>query len=168
MQAKQTPALFLACKSTCGKNLCGFVCVCKFGWGRRARLRQTVVGQYLMRKSGCGGWMWVAGGGWEADSSDRTLFISRLRCQHSTPETSTQNSGVCTLTLTAEMRPFCSKTHPSTAIFVWDIPVFFPECYISFTPFRYNTDTYTYSVNMLNKSICKRELGLWLATNIAS
>lgn len=58
---------------------------------------------------GCG----LQEGGWGADSSDRTLFICRVKCQHSTPETSTQSSGVCTLTLTAEMRSVCSKIHPS-------------------------------------------------------
>lgn len=85
-------------RKTCwNKTNCHRSIVDEEGWG------ETTV-------DGCG----LQEGGWGADSSDRTLFICRLKCQHSTPETSTQSSGVCTLTLTAEMRSVCSKKGPST------------------------------------------------------
>lgn len=58
---KQTPTLFLARKSACSKNLCGFerVHLAEEDALPLAGIRQTAVGQYLMEGQQ-GRWMWVA------------------------------------------------------------------------------------------------------------
>lgn len=64
---KQTPTLFLACKSACSKNLCGFarVHLAEEDALPLAGIRQTAVGQYLMgggEVDGCGLRGWVGEG----------------------------------------------------------------------------------------------------------
>lgn len=117
-----------------------WIWVCAFGRGRRASIgrKKTNCRRSILDGGRRGRWMWAARvGGWGADSSDGTLFICRLKRQHSTPETSAQNGVVCTLTLTAEMRSVCSKAHPSAQRpFIWDFPV----SLFSFTSTRQNTN----------------------------